>query len=496
MHRLCLHMWMNRPEHCKFGTNRLSDRPLMSVYFSMELALQVVGLKMTGKMEDAKSIAIRIVGSSAQEDSALVGSSNVANMSRNSSYATTEFRRMLLSQDGPDEDFEKLILDFLRIIDVKTDDGESATVISTSLSHPMSNGQTLLHLSTFLNFPRLAQFLVDHGIDLEVQDQNGFTALHFAAMIRSNSCAKILCNAGAKTHVTDLLGRTAASLSPELFDSLETILFADSDDESQWADVDDSTDEHTGTRPTKQIILRRSWAATGQSRRRRRRVVSNAGDCIIGNDEAMDKDDAATVVGVESPDSTTSPIVDEKTAATFAALLQRAWSQIQTPQFIPQMPQIPQLPHFRDVPAWVFPVFVPMPAWPTFLGEKGGKLSSQESVKADVADSNVRVATPEGRVSWEKWVAQMSAVMATMQRTNSDTDHGDKRQKGSPSDAADIGGASPSEEESRIEVAPTPAPTRSILRRFGSSNVQITDQEVNAYTYRPKQTNKLLKKGD
>jgi uncharacterized protein len=28
----------------------------------MELALQVVGLKMTGKLEDAKSIAMRIVG--------------------------------------------------------------------------------------------------------------------------------------------------------------------------------------------------------------------------------------------------------------------------------------------------------------------------------------------------------------------------------------------------------------------------------------------------
>ncbi|KAF9051092.1 hypothetical protein BDZ89DRAFT_524536 [Hymenopellis radicata] len=101
-----------------------SDRALM------ELALQVVGLKMTGKIEEAKNVAMRIVGSAGESDP---NGSASASM-QFSSHATRDLRPLLFIRAGETENFESLMIDFLSIMDTPVD----------------SNGRPSLHPTPFL----------------------------------------------------------------------------------------------------------------------------------------------------------------------------------------------------------------------------------------------------------------------------------------------------------------------------------------------------------
>ncbi len=67
----------------------------------MELALQVVGLKMTGKIEDAKDIAMRIVGSSSNETQQQTQHMAVSQMVSlaTCSAGAMESRRIVIEQD-------------------------------------------------------------------------------------------------------------------------------------------------------------------------------------------------------------------------------------------------------------------------------------------------------------------------------------------------------------------------------------------------------------
>src|SRR4051794_40741299 len=89
----------------------------------MELALQVVGLKMTGKIEDARSVAVRIVGNTCDSGSGTgVDSGNIMQLSSattpSTSFSTRDIRPLLLSRARDSPDFESLIVDFLSILDV------------------------------------------------------------------------------------------------------------------------------------------------------------------------------------------------------------------------------------------------------------------------------------------------------------------------------------------------------------------------------------------
>ena len=83
----------------------------------MELALQVVGLKMTGKVEDAKDIAMRIVGSS-QDSHGNTHAGNTSQMMNLASNALPDSRRLILGRES-DDDFEKTIMDSLSSLDMR-----------------------------------------------------------------------------------------------------------------------------------------------------------------------------------------------------------------------------------------------------------------------------------------------------------------------------------------------------------------------------------------
>lgn len=131
----------------------------------IELALQVVGLKMNGRLEDARDIARRIVGSGTGFDPSQV------QQLRDTAGAYN--RATGLSLDNLDT----LLLKCLELID--SYDSEH------SPNYQLSNaeGQTMLHLSACLGLNLFTSELLSRGIkSLDNQDKNGFTPLHFAAL--------------------------------------------------------------------------------------------------------------------------------------------------------------------------------------------------------------------------------------------------------------------------------------------------------------------------
>src|ERR1700733_727775 len=116
---------------CLFTYTDESDRAL-SVFLSyppsltyshhwdnrMELALQVVGLKMTGKLEDAKSVAMRIVGPS--NDDAPSGS-NAPNETQLTANSISLGLRSALHHMGPWNGLEQMVIDLLSLLDVQID---------------------------------------------------------------------------------------------------------------------------------------------------------------------------------------------------------------------------------------------------------------------------------------------------------------------------------------------------------------------------------------
>ena len=167
--------------------------------FRMELALQVVGLKMTGKLEDAKSVAMRIVGPPSDDPQG--GSAPNGMQQFLSNHLSLDLHP--LRRRGVGDELEQMVLDLLSLLDVPLNRSSSFS-LSSAVSHQTHSGQTLLHLAVFLKYPRLIKFLLRHDIDLDVRDRNGYTALHFAGIVGARECATILVDAGADLEIVNV----------------------------------------------------------------------------------------------------------------------------------------------------------------------------------------------------------------------------------------------------------------------------------------------------
>lgn len=461
----------------------------------MELALQVVGLKMTGKIEDAKNVAMRIVGN-ASESSAELQNGHSGMMMQTAANATTtrDLRPLLFTRAGESEDFESLIVDFLAILDTPLDHPSANSIsISEAISHQTGSGQTLLHLASFLGFELLLRFLVTHGVDVDARDRNGCTALHFAAISHSRNCVRVLLEAGADTEIVNALGKTpeevggsdlfkgiipAIELAAQIGDSGDEVV---NEEEAAWGDVDDDSDD---------IEVRPNLSRKGGRRTLRRGVVSSG----------------RTPAPTSRP-STPTPILpalekladsDAKQTASFIDLIQRTLAQLPGHPQLPK-PYLPNLPHLPEMPAvpWgalpqlpmVFPVFVPM--WPAFLGgdtATGDKVEGDEAAKAVAAPIR---AAQELRAMWEKWLMQaVAAAPPPQQRQAEDIPPPVFTPRtlkvGSPSQPEpepETPGTGHQAESSSSPHRPIPSDTRSPVRRFRYGIPPVTEQEVNAFGY-------------
>ncbi|KAL0078370.1 hypothetical protein J3Q64DRAFT_1664877, partial [Phycomyces blakesleeanus] len=127
-----------------------SDRALM------ELALQVVGLKTMGKVEDARQIAMRIVQ----------GDTSDNQQRKNSSTPQPQQQQQQYHQQYPQE---------------RTFAAVCQQWSSEKISLTNCHEHTLLHLAALCGYSRLVRVLIRLGVDVDRVDRNGFTALHFAS---------------------------------------------------------------------------------------------------------------------------------------------------------------------------------------------------------------------------------------------------------------------------------------------------------------------------
>jgi len=480
----------------------------------MELALQVVGLKMTGKIEDAKNVAMRIVGNAGSDgsDSNNNSNSNSGLMQLSNSPSMRNLRPLLFVRAGETSDFENRILDFLSVMD--TPIGVSApNSISTpnAISYPSPSGQTLLHLAVSLGFSSLTSFLVKHGADVDARDRNGFTPLHFAALAQSQACASILLKAGADVEVVDAHGKTPEEIaSPGFFDNSNGGE-SESDEHSDDEDAELGDAEEEADIQLRQIISRRI------SRRSSRLNINHS---VRGTPRrSVDVSRAATPppvvedkpkpVDIKADDD--SDAADAKRAASFMEkMIQRTLAQIPATQgIIPQLP-LPHLPNLPDLPAvpWgalpqipiVFPVFVPMmPNWPYFRGTENAPEAGapDDKIQGDDANRNMGAlairAAQEWRATWEKWVALAVATTARQQTEELPPPVYTPRAAGD-----EVSAQSQEVREAQEPMASTSSarPHPPEIRPVGYDSTPVPDQIVESFGYQPtaKQTQKLEKK--
>lgn len=146
----------------------------------IELALQIVGLKMNGKLEDARNIAKRIVGNDGNISNGSTpgsGFSPAANSNSNLSH--------VYYSD------ELLLLKVIRLLST-----------SSNLSMCTEEGQTMLHLSCLKGYYQLASVLVTKGAYVDAKDSFGFTPLHFACLHGDTKIIRLLvqCKANISVH--------------------------------------------------------------------------------------------------------------------------------------------------------------------------------------------------------------------------------------------------------------------------------------------------------
>lgn len=212
-----------------------SDRALM------ELALQVVGLKMTGKLEDARQIAMRIVQGDNGGNGGNSGNGGTTHSGTTHSGGNTMQNSASASPTTPTgqtrdrrQELERQIIQALDVMET------FETEHLGDISHPNCHQHTMLHLAAMLGFERLCRVLIDLGIDLNRVDNNGFTGLHYAAWMGRTDIVKLLLDAGAADNLTTVHDKLPIELArSRSFHDVVTLLDTrhrlDSEDGSAYA---------------------------------------------------------------------------------------------------------------------------------------------------------------------------------------------------------------------------------------------------------------------
>ena len=178
----------------------------------MELALKVLGYNLTGKYEDARNVAMRIVGTE-----------NGDQLDNEASTSTTPGSFNL----------EAFTIQALRLLEYSRKMG--------SVNLLNKQRQTLLHLSCQLSLVDLTQILIENEADVNARDINGFTPLHFAHMSSSEDCANILYDSGADVEIVDACGNSPRELGS--MSQSKKLAMRDSEDADDEIGVSSSEDE-------------------------------------------------------------------------------------------------------------------------------------------------------------------------------------------------------------------------------------------------------------
>ncbi|KAM6502074.1 hypothetical protein JOM56_002051 [Amanita muscaria] len=482
----------------------------------MELALQVVGLKMTGKIEDAKDVAMRIVGSAGETTETQADNPSMMQIAMANPASTRNILPLLLNSGRETENFEALIINFLKLLDTPLEGITSRSMQTIDvISHTSTTGQTLLHYAAFLGFDSLSKLLVSHKVDIDARDKNGFTALHFAALSGSVDCIQSLLEAGADRDIVNGVGKTPAEiahrnvlrlLQAPLYDSDDDGLSA-SDEEAVWGDGEEDASVQVPRRPLRRLSRRNSKRNVALQPLTSAHLEMSS---LTPPQPTSEKSQSGGPKGQAQQQAG----VDLKQTAWLTEVLQRTLAQLQAPQGIisniPQLP-LPNLPHLSDLRTvqWnsltqipvVFPIFVPMPGWPSFLQGNNNDKDQTEAAGRGMSAG----ALQELRAMFDKWVAIVGATATNQASQNQPLDDTPppKYTPRAEAEGSKVVGESSSSNHAdpasnRPEANMAQPVTPSEIRPVDYMRVPLTDQEVNAYAYAPstKQVQKLQKKRD
>ena len=165
----------------------------------MELALQVVGMQMTGQVASARDIAMRIVSTCQGGSDAAGSASTVPTQSSKTQHPIDLLSSCLrLTPDSRIPSVQDSLLGLLKLLDVDLNDLPDQQRPPCNPIHACNrNGHTLLHLAVIHNFHRLVLDLLRRGCPIHARDANGYTALHFAALHGWMEVTKLLLQHGA-----------------------------------------------------------------------------------------------------------------------------------------------------------------------------------------------------------------------------------------------------------------------------------------------------------
>ncbi|ORX44242.1 hypothetical protein DM01DRAFT_1411340 [Hesseltinella vesiculosa] len=211
----------------------------------LELALQVVGMKMTGKLHDAKQIAMMIVRGDQQRTQQQGSQQQQSGQQQQQQQQQQQLSLACSADDDADDDLSLPSLDNTTSSASSLVDSDVSSVASDSdddlseidsdtnlpldhkrleknvidallasdahdVTHTNPNGHTLLHLAVLLRYGALAKVLLDYMTPavIDQEDRNGCTALQFACLQNNGPMVSLLLHAGASLDHDCSLGKT------------------------------------------------------------------------------------------------------------------------------------------------------------------------------------------------------------------------------------------------------------------------------------------------
>ncbi len=181
----------------------------------MAMALQLVGMRMSGQLQDARNVAMSIIGPALPGLDPTQPPMDIGTMLNQIPMGTT-------GSSSSASNFQHSVINLLR---TALHHSSCGVISLPGISTPNATGQTLLHFAAMSGYEDLTRELIGWGADVDRRDANGWTALHFATAFGNVATMKLLGGSGAADlFVVDGWGRTAMDIaSDELRDWLEDI---------------------------------------------------------------------------------------------------------------------------------------------------------------------------------------------------------------------------------------------------------------------------------